>query len=136
MQQEFLIILFTFLILIIFPLSAWASVSLSAFPDRNFRKVLQRYDNNGDGILEDKEIARIKELDVSSMGISTLEGVQHLTALQRLWCKNNQLTELDVSGCYALQELWCKENRLTKLNVSGCSALEKLDCDDEVKIIR
>jgi Leucine-rich repeat (LRR) protein len=50
------------------------------------------------------------------------------TALQTLDCVWNQLTSLDVSKCTALEELWCGSNQLTSLNVSGCPALQRLGC--------
>ena len=50
------------------------------------------------------------------------------TALATFECYNNQLTSLDVSGCTSLTSLTCYENQLTSLNVSGCTALTYLWC--------
>ena len=55
--------------------------------------------------------------------------VQGLSALQELFCDVNQLTALNVQGLSALQELRCDVNQLTELNVQGCTVLEKLYCD-------
>ena len=55
--------------------------------------------------------------------------VQGLSALQELFCDVNQLTALNVQGLSALQELRCDVNQLTELNVQGLSALKKLSCD-------
>ena len=41
---------------------------------------------------------------------------------------NNQLTNLDASGCTTLTTLECYDNQLTSLNVSGCTALTTLEC--------
>ena len=45
------------------------------------------------------------------------------TALTELYCYENQLTSLNVSGCTALKLLVCYNNQLTKLDVSGCPRL-------------
>ena len=50
------------------------------------------------------------------------------TALATFECYNNQLTSLDVSGCTALTTLFCYRNQLTSLDVSGCTALTWLEC--------
>jgi hypothetical protein len=50
--------------------------------------------------------------------------------MTELWCFENQLTSLDVSGCTALTKLHCYKNQLTSLDVSGCAALEFLNCSN------
>ena len=45
-----------------------------------------------------------------------------------LWCYENQLTSLDVSGCSTLTMLDCSWNQLTSLDVSQNTALTSLDC--------
>ena len=50
--------------------------------------------------------------------------------LFKVYCRNNHLTSLSVSGCTALSYLDCDNNNLTSLNVSGCTALEVLYCDN------
>ena len=54
--------------------------------------------------------------------------VSGCTALTWLNCSNNQLTSLDVSGCTALTTLYCGENQLTSLDLSGCTALATFEC--------
>jgi len=88
-------------------------------------------------------------LDVSSLSIADLTGIENFTDLTYLNCWVNQLTTLDVSqntaltvlNCYsnnlttldlsqntALTYLWCTLNQLTSLDVSGATALTFLDC--------
>ena len=98
------------------------------FPDENFRKWLQRQNYGRDGIITGYEIGRITSIDVSEREINSLEGIQYFAALTSLYCKNNPLTSLDVSGCTALTELYCNNNKLTSLDATGCTALEKLEC--------
>lgn len=52
------------------------------------------------------------------------------TKLTALFCHNNALTSLTVTGCSALQYLGCANNALTSLSVSGCSDLEKIVADN------
>ena len=99
------------------------------FPDANFRAALASIF----GISEGDEITAMRIsatylLFVPLISISDLTGIEHFTALKSLYCYDNQLTSLDVSGCTALKELYCYNNQLTSLNVSGCTALTTLHC--------
>lgn len=150
---------------------AWGGVSLSAFPDPVFREYLSGYDNgwveydsNGrkicdaygntiyfgkdNGILDDKEIEGITWIWISHENLTSLKGIEYLTALEHLECYGklteldlsrntkltelrcwrNQLTELDLSHNTKLTELLCDNNQLTKLNLSGHTALKYLRC--------
>ena len=99
------------------------------FPDEVFRQfVSENYDTDGDGKLSFTEAEMVKNLSLSSMGIESLDGIKYFFPLTGLYCYENQLTALDVSGCTALEYLYCYENQLTALDVSGCTALEYLDC--------
>ncbi|MCL1896161.1 MAG: InlB B-repeat-containing protein [Clostridiales bacterium] len=60
-----------------------------------------------------------------------LEGdldVSGLDALKSLWCDNNHLTSLLISGCTLLEELKCSSNWLELLDVTGLNKLTYLDC--------
>ena len=54
--------------------------------------------------------------------------VQGLTALQELYCRTNQIPELNVQGLTKLQKLYCQGNKLATLNASECTALKELNC--------
>ncbi len=113
--------------------AASVEVPLNAtnFPDAVFREYVSNYfDSNTDGQLSNDETAWVNGLYLSDMGISSLKGVEYFTSLCVLSCENNQLTELDVSGCSALTNLYCENNQLTELNVSGCTALIQLHCEN------
>ena len=98
------------------------------FPDGVFRQfVSENYDIDGDRKLSFTEAKRGTSLSLYSMGIESLEGIKYFFSLQYLYCSENQLTALDVSGCTALQHLYCSENQLTSLDVSGCLALKDID---------
>ncbi len=98
------------------------------FPDENFRQWLLKRNYGTDGVLTTGEIAYVKNIDVGSKNIQSLQGIEFFTALTSLYCGGNQLTTLDVSGCTALTSLNCGSNQLTTLDVSGCTALTSLNC--------
>ena len=135
MKKKVFTILFA---LVAIATTAQAQVVLNEtnFPDANFRAALAKIlgISEGDEITEAK-IAAMTSLDVSkSYGtpdtekIADLTGIEHFTALTRLFCDNNQLTTLDASGCTALTYLYCYNNQLISLDVSGCTALTRLEC--------
>ena len=99
------------------------------FPDANFRAALADIlgINEGDEISQEK-INATTWLDVISKNISDLKGIEHFTALDFLFCSNNQLTALDVSKNTALTLLDCSNNQLTTLDVSKNTALTSLEC--------
>ena len=100
-------------------------------PDKKLRDYVRaNFDTDGNGYLSKAEIANITEIDVNSKDITSLAVVKYFTALKKLSCSHNKLTELDVSGCTALETLDCSYNKLTDLEVSGCTALETLDCSN------
>ena len=77
---------------------AWGDVPIDEehFPDSVFREKISEKDTDGDGVLSDEEIAEITSLSLLNAGISSLKGVEYLTAIKILWCDSNHLTALDV----------------------------------------
>ena len=81
-------------------------------------------------------------LDCEDCAITELPGVNDMTNLGTLWCRNNQLTGtlevsdkpqlkyLRVSGNKGLRELRCPHNALISLDVTGCTALNLLHCEE------
>lgn len=112
------------------------AIDQSNFPDNAFRAyVAEEFDKNGDGALSKSEIGAVTIIDVGEDGekagaIANLQGIEHFTKLQHLFCYHNQLEALDVSGNTALVSLYCSENQLTALNLSKNTALLYLDCCD------
>lgn len=106
------------------------AVDAAHFPDKAFREYVQKNcDTNGNGKLSAAEIAAVASLDLTAAGIADLTGVRTFTALQELFCFDNPLTALDVSGLTELRRLDCSGlAKLTALNVTGCAALETLLC--------
>ena len=84
-------------------------------------------------------------LDCEDCAITDLPGVNNMNNLQVLWCRNNQLTQLEVteksqlkylrvSGNAGLTFLNCHQCALTSLDVTDCTALEDFDCSDNASL--
>lgn len=86
------------------------------------------FDTDGNGTLSDKEIEMVTKIDCDDKSITDLAGIEHFTALKKLYCSSNHLTSLDVSKNMALKTLLCDYNQLKSLDVSGCTALWWLNC--------
>ena len=99
------------------------------FPDPTFRACLVNFDENGDGHLSDSEIATVKKLDLSSVGIDSLKGIEYFTNLAYLRCERNHLKELDVSNNTELWYLDCSVNYIRNgLDVSKNTKLQTFLC--------
>ena len=102
------------------------AITEAAFPDAVFRQyVLETLDADGDGWLNELEV-EVAQLDVSSCGIRSLQGIGYLKGLTSLDCSYNQLTALDLRDCPALTSLTCMGNQITALDISPCEALTNL----------
>ena len=81
-------------------------------------------------ILSDTEIAAVKKIDCKGRAITNLKGIEYFTALEYLYCYDNELTELDLRRNTKLKELNCSTNRLTVLDLSQNPKLKKVICSD------
>jgi len=105
------------------------AISEANFPDSAFRAYVQKNcDTNGDGLLSVNEAGAVTGMYLVNHGISSLSGIEHFYALERLDCSINELTDLEVSDCTALTDLDCSGNQLSSLDVRGCTALADLHC--------
>jgi hypothetical protein len=98
--------------------AAGIAINAENFPDENFRNVLLAREYGADAMLTDEEIAGIKEIDVTGCKIKDLTGIGYFTALNTLYCADNQLTVLDLSNNPELTWLNCQYNQLTTLDLS------------------
>ena len=127
--------------------SAWADVSIdnTFFPDEIFCEYVKSFDLDGDLLLSDDEIANVTRIDVASMDISSLQGIEYFTALTYLIANNNKLTSLDVSANVNLEYLYCHSNDISSLDVSnnvnlthlqvGMNKLSEIDVSKNTKLI-
>lgn len=109
-----------------------SAIPVLDIPDPNFKAYLvANYDQNSDNEISRFEIEKLKSLIVSSLGIASLEGIEHFTNLEGLACDNNSLTELDLSKNTQLTELTCGYNKISKLILPpNAEKMTWLSCGD------
>jgi uncharacterized protein YjdB len=104
-----------------------------AIPDVKFRTVLTSkvhdYDANHDNVISLAEAQAVTEINANNMGIQSLEGLSYFTALKNLYCSQNQISSLDVSGLSGLEILNCSVNSLVGIDVSHNHALMRLSVE-------
>lgn len=99
------------------------------FPDDHFIAYVElRCDKDGDGTLSQAELDGVTEFYVAYANIKDLTGIELFPNLDKLDCKNNNLTRLDVSKNTKLTKLYCEFNQLTGLDLSKNTALTELNC--------
>lgn len=100
------------------------------FPDDNFIAYVELgCDKDHDGTLSQDELNRVTELYVDHANIKDLTGIELFPNLDKLDCKYNNLTRLDVSKNTKLTKLYCESNQLTGLDLSKNTALTELYCE-------
>lgn len=118
------------LISLLFPL--FVSAQIVNIPDANFKAALvgnSFINTNLDSEIQVSEASAFSDsIDVSSLGISDLTGIEAFVNITLLNCFNNSLTSLDVSNNTALTYLNCCCNSLTSLDVSSNTKLTYLRC--------
>ena len=104
-------------------------IDLAHFPDENFRDRVAFYCGKDDGdALSQDELNGVTELIIDHANIKDLTGIELFPNLDKLDCKYNNLTRLDVSKNTKLTKLYCESNQLTGLDLSKNTALTELDC--------
>lgn len=104
-------------------------INSTHFPDDHFIAYVElRCDKDGDGPLSQAELDGVTELYVAYANIKDLTGIELFPNLEKLDCKNNNLTRLDVSKNTKLTKLYCEFNQLTGLDLSKNTALTELNC--------
>lgn len=100
------------------------------FPDPVFRSIISGpdYDRDGNGILSSYEIGITLNIYCEGAGVTNLKGIELFPDLQGLWCKENNISYLDVSNNKDLRGLWCSDNPLTKLDLTHNSELVWVYC--------
>lgn len=104
-------------------------INSTHFPDDHFIAYVElRCDKDSDGTLSQAELDGVTELYVAYANIKDLTGIELFPYLEKLDCKNNNLTRLDVSKNTKLTKLYCEFNQLTSLDLSKNTALTELNC--------
>lgn len=139
-----LAMVFTFL-----PFSAFAATGDVEINDTNFPDpVFQEYLKNGtyydkdtgthkkinsdgnNGVLSLAERTQVTRIDVRSLDVHNLKGIEHFPELSELDCTNRKIGSLDLSGNTKLEQLRCKNSGLTQLDLSNNPNITILDCSD------
>ena len=106
-------------------------IDLAHFPDENFRDRVAFYCGKDDGdALSQDELNGVTELIIDHAYIKDLTGIELFPNLEKLDCKYNNLTRLDVSKNTKLTVLYCESNHLTSLDLSKNTELTELNCQD------
>ena len=99
------------------------------FEDAEFgRYCLEHFDDDGDGRFIGREAQKVHEMDISSLEITSLSGIEAFENLEVLDCSYNELSSLDLRQNKKLKTLDCDYNPLTSLDVSGFTSLQSLAC--------
>ena len=99
-----------------------------SFTDPIFLGVIRTEIGILSGSFEASDVNAITELDVHGLGITTLAGIEHLTALLKLQCYDNSITNLQDILPMTLEYLDCHNNPVALGDLPG--ALEYLDCSN------
>lgn len=105
------------------------------FPDEVFREyVTNNFDTDTNGSLSQAEADAVSEIDVTSLGVNDLTGIENFVNLKILNCGNyfpafeNNIITLNLSNNISLTTLICNDNELTTLDLSNNTSLKTLDC--------
>lgn len=100
-------------------------------PDPAFKAYcIENFDKNHDSKLSEAEAALVTTIDVTGLGIESLEGLQFFTSLRFLFCNNNKLTSLDVTHNPELYTLLCRGTEDYKISslLTNNPKLHRLEC--------
>lgn len=104
-------------------------INSTNFPDQFFLQyVKDNIDTEKDGELSQAERDAVTEISITNTNCTDLTGIAYFANLKILYCNDNKLTGLDMSGNPALEQLLCYENKLESLNVTKNKNLSKLKC--------
>ena len=110
----------------------FASAQFTPIPDANFEQELINLTIDSgpiDGQVLTSNITSVEFLDLTDKSIASLEGINDFVNLKYLYCANNALTSLNVSGLTNLWELVANNNSISSLDVSSSLDLYYLDCE-------
>ncbi|WP_299227736.1 T9SS type A sorting domain-containing protein [uncultured Psychroserpens sp.] len=115
---------------LLFLLSSAIGFSQTTFiPDDNFEQAIINLGLDS-GPLDDyvptDMINTISYLNISSLNISDLTGIEDFTALDHLDCYINDLQTIDVSNNHQLRIIRCYQNDLTTLTLGSNTTLEQV----------
>lgn len=115
-----------------FSLACDGSLDIVYIPDPKFKNALltnASINTNGDAEIQYSEAESFTGMiNVNSLKIEDLTGIETFINLTDLRVHNNRLTDLDVYSNTQLVQLHCQQNKLTELDISHNEYLYKLRC--------
>lgn len=116
--------------------SLFVGINNTNFPDPDFLQYVKdnidTEDTTGqkDGKLSQAERDAVTEISITNTNCTDLTGIAYFANLKILYCNDNKLTGVDMSGNPALEQLLCYENKLESLNVTKNKNLSTLKCQN------
>ena len=115
--------------------SEFVEINDTNFPDPVFLQYVKDNIDTADttsGQKDDKlskaERDAVTKINIDNKNCTDLTGIAYFANLKILYCSDNKLTGLDMSGNPALEQLLCYENNLESLNVTKNKNLSTLKC--------
>ncbi len=109
------------------------SAQIIQFDDSNFKNALLTHnpviDTNSDGEIQVSEAEVVLRLHIASQNISSLDGIAYFLNLEWLDCPDNSINSLDLSQNHNIFTVWCRNNQMTNINVNNATALEFLQIE-------
>ena len=110
-------------------------VEVIDFEDPIFKSYcVDRFDANGDDEISIAEAKSVTDVDASSLGLTSLKGIEFFSNLQTVDVSLNKLTSIDLSNSPKLSEIHINGNNLQQFDLSGFSDLQILDCSENAKL--
>lgn len=101
----------------------------TVIPDPAFEQYLitQGFDTGSpDGIVPTVNLTTVYVLQIQSLGINSLQGIEDMPNLVFIDCGFNNLTSLNLSNKPNLVSVFCPYNQLTSLNVTNSASLSTI----------
>ncbi|MCL1806505.1 MAG: leucine-rich repeat protein, partial [Oscillospiraceae bacterium] len=118
------------LVLALVPAAAFAADSdVITFPDPNFEKAVREMIGKPSGAITKADAAGWPSLYVVGKNISNMSGVEHFTGLIYLYCDDNPLTKIDVSGNILLEYISIRGTQITVLDLTNNPYVTQVSCD-------
>ncbi len=98
------------------------------FEDATFEAYcLANFDADGDGKISLEEAETVSVINISSLKIRSLSGIEHFTEIKELYCQHCQLTELNLRNHKNLEKIDASNNPWKTVNLSDCDNLTRAD---------
>jgi hypothetical protein len=115
------LILSLILVFVSIPFAAFADESKNIsnlFADEALREyILEFVDTNNDGYLSDEECNAVTSIDISSVGVYSVKGLEVFTNLETLICNDNFITEIALPELKNLKYLYADSNYIQLFNI-------------------